>query len=113
MTQVPNRGDLVYLNFSPQSGHEQRGRRPAIVLSPKSFNDLTGFSVVCPITTQQKGYPFEVEIPYGLAINGVILTDQVKSLDWRSRGLNIEGQAPEETIIECLNLISTFLLIEE
>jgi mRNA interferase MazF len=103
------RGDLVYVNFNPQAGHEQAGTRPGIVLSPKAFNQVTGFAVVCPITRQQKGYPFEVALPSGLAIEGVILTDQVKSLDWRARHFQIKGQAPNEVVTDCLELIHTFL----
>ena len=105
---IPDKGDLVYLNFSPQSGHEQAGYRPALVLSPKLFNQDT-FVVVCPITSQEKGYPFEVKIPNGLDVNGVILTDQPRSLDWRSRGLKIVDKAPSATVEECMGLISTFL----
>ena len=107
--KTPNRGDLVYVNFNPQSGHEQAGTRPAIVLSPESFNRVTGFAVVCPITRQQKQYPFEVALPSGLAIEGVILTDQVKSLDWKAREFNIKGNAPDKVVNECLELIHTFL----
>lgn len=106
---APERGDLVYVNFTPQSGHEQAGTRPGIVLSPKAFNQVTGFAVVCPITRQQKGYPFEVALPSGLAIEGVILTDQVKSLDWRARRFQVKGQAASEVVTECLDLIHTFL----
>lgn len=107
--QIPARGDLVYVNFTPQSGHEQAGTRPGIVLSPKDFNQATGFAVVCPITRQAKGYPFEVALPDGLAIEGVVLTDQVKSLDWHSRQFNVKGQAPQEVVTDCLDLIHTFL----
>jgi mRNA interferase MazF len=106
---VPDRGDLVYLDFDPQLGHEQAGTRPGIVLSPKLFNQNTGFAVVCPITRQQKGYPFEIALPSGMAIEGVILTDQVKSLDWRARRFKIKGQAPQEVITDCLDIIHTFL----
>lgn len=106
---APGRGDLVFISFSPQSGHEQAGNRPAIVLSPKSFNQATGFAVFCPITSKQKGYPFEVKLPDDLLIHGVILTDQVKSLDWKSRNIKIVGQAPNESVQDCLDLISTFL----
>ncbi|MCC3358958.1 type II toxin-antitoxin system PemK/MazF family toxin [Bacillus sp. REN16] len=106
---IPERGDLVYVNFNPQAGHEQAGTRPAIVLSPQTFNKVTGFAVVCPITRQQKGYPFEIALPSGLAIEGVILTDQVKSLDWRARCFNIKGQAPQDVVTDCLDIIHTFL----
>lgn len=107
--QAPDRGDLVYVNFDPQSGHEQAGSRPGIVLSPKAFNDATGFAVVCPITRQVKGYPFEVLLPKGLVFEGVILTDQVKSLDWMARRFQIKGKAPKEVISDCFDLIHTFL----
>ena len=82
---VPNRGDVVWIDFNPQTGHEQAGRRPAIVLSPSAYNGKVGLAILCPITNQAKGYPFEVPIPTGLAVKGVILADQVKSLDWQSR----------------------------
>ncbi|MBC1261137.1 endoribonuclease MazF [Synechococcus sp. BSF8S] len=82
---VPDRGDLVWLEFSPQVGSEQRGRRPALVLSPKTYNGKVGLALFCPVTSKIKGYPFEVQIPDGAAVNGVVLSDQVKSLDWRSR----------------------------
>ncbi|MFC4766672.1 type II toxin-antitoxin system PemK/MazF family toxin [Effusibacillus consociatus] len=109
MTQVPDRGDLVYINFNPQSGHEQAGRRPGIVLSPKEFNEVTQFAVICPITQTVKGWPFEVELPEGLAIQGAILTDQVKSLDWKSRRIQIKDHVPPEIVTDCLYKIHTFL----
>lgn len=107
--QVPDRGDLVTINFNPQTGHEQAGRRPAIVLSPKAFNSVTKFAVVCPITSKKKGYPFEVELPDGLPIHGVILTDQFKSLDWQARRLEIKGHASDEIVAVCLDYIQTIL----
>lgn len=82
---IPDRGDLVELFFSPQQGHEQSGKRPALVLSPAEYNGKTSLCIACPITTKEKGYPFEVAIPDGQKIRGVILADQVKSLDWRCR----------------------------
>jgi mRNA interferase MazF len=106
---TPDRGDLVYAQFNPQAGHEQAGHRPGIVLSPKTFNAATGFAVICPITSQVKGYPFEVALPSGLAISGVILTDQVKSLDWRARNFQFKDRAPQEVVDDCLTLIHTFL----
>ena len=106
--EVPDKGDLIYLNFSPQSGHEQSGHRPAIVLSPKLFNQNT-FLIACPITNQEKGYPFEVKIPSGLKVKGVILTDQIRSVEWRSRNVKIVDQAPAETTDEWLKKIATFL----
>ncbi len=94
---IPERGDLIWLTFYPQTGHEQAGRRPAIVLSPKGYNDKTSLSLVCPITSQVKGYPFEISIPPGVPIQGVILSDQLRSLDWRSRQAEWAGSLPEET----------------
>ena len=84
---VPDRGDLVWLEFTPQAGSEQRGRRPALVLSPKSYNGKVGLALFCPLTSKVKGYPFEVELPDGYAVSGVVLSDQLKSLDWRSRNV--------------------------
>ena len=82
---VPDRGDLVWLEFTPQAGSEQRGRRPALVLSPKIYNGKVGLALFCPVTSKIKGYPFEVELPDGTAVSGFVLSDQLKSLDWRSR----------------------------
>lgn len=79
---VPERGDLVWLAFHPQAGHEQTGRRPAVTLTPRAYNQRTGLAIFCPITSQIKGYPFEVPLPDGLPIKGVILADQAKCLDW-------------------------------
>ena len=78
---VPARGDAIWLTFTPQAGHEQAGRRPALVLSPASYNGKVGLAILCPITSQTKGYPFEVATPAGSRVSGVILADQVKSLD--------------------------------
>lgn len=94
---IPARGDLVWLDFDPQAGREQAGRRPAIVLSDTEFNELTGFAVVCPITNQVKDYPFEVLIPEGLPFTGVVLTDQFKSLDVRKRKVKIVGHVAVES----------------
>jgi mRNA interferase MazF len=82
---VPDRGDLVWLEFTPQAGSEQRGRRPALVISPKAYNGKVGLALFCPITSKIKGYPFEVLLPDGYSVGGVILSDQLKSLDWRTR----------------------------
>ncbi len=91
---TPRAGDLVWLNFTPQAGREQAGRRPAIVLSPAAYNAKSGLAIVCPITGQEKGYPFEVVLPRGLSISGVILADHVKSLDWRERQAEKAGVVP-------------------
>ena len=82
---VPERGDVVWITLDPQARHEQSGRRPALILSPKTYNGKVGLAILCPITRQVKGYPFEVPIPDGQAVAGAILADQVKSLDWRAR----------------------------
>ena len=91
---APEAGDIVWLNFTPQAGREQTGKRPALVLSPRSYNEKVGLMVACPITSKSKGYPFEVAMPGGLPIAGVILSDQVKSLDWKTRGASVAGQVP-------------------
>jgi mRNA interferase MazF len=83
---IPNRGDIVWLDFTPQSGHEQRGRRPALVVSKKEYNQKIGLALFCPITSKEKGYPFEVRIA-GKKITGCVLSDQVKSLDWTVRNV--------------------------
>lgn len=106
---APARGDLVYFNFHPQVGHEQAGRRPGIVLSPKSFNEVTGVVSICPITNTVRGWGYEVRLPDGLAVEGVILTDQLKNLDWKARNLEVKGQVPEEIVQDCLAKIHTFL----
>ena len=81
---IPGRGDIIYLNFNPQAGHEQAGKRPAIVLSPKEYNKKTNLLIACPITSRIKGYPFEVPLNNSTT-KGVVLSDQVKSLDWKVR----------------------------
>ena len=85
ISRVPDRGDVVWVSLNPQAGHEQAGGRPTIVLSPAAYNGRVGLALLCPVTTQAKGYPFEVTIPDGLAVTGVVLADQVKSLDWQAR----------------------------
>jgi mRNA interferase MazF len=91
---VPDAGDVVWVDFTPQAGHEQAGRRPAIVLSPKLYNEKAGLAVLCPITSHAKGYPFEVAMPSALAVRGVILADRLKSLDWRQRQVQRFGKLP-------------------
>lgn len=94
----PRRGDIVWLHFSPQAGYEQAGRRPALVLSPESYNRKVGLALFCPITSHVKGYPFEVEVPPGLDVAGVVLSDQVKSLDWKARDIRYGGPMPVEVL---------------
>ena len=106
---VPERGDVVWLDFDPQRGHEQAGRRPALVLSPRKYNDIVGLAIVCPITGQKKGYPFEVDIPDGHNVAGVILADQVKSLDWRARNGQKRGSLPPQIVGRTLYLLGELL----
>jgi len=106
---VPKRGDVVWISLNPQAGHEQSGRRPAVVLSPQPYNDKVGLALLCPITSQIKGYPFEVLIPSGLSIAGAILADQVKSLDWRTRKAELICAVPPRTISEALQKINLLL----
>ena len=96
---VPDQGDIVWLEFDPQSGHEQKGRRPALVLSPISYNQKVGLMVCCPITTKSKGYPFEVEVNTK-EVTGVVLADQVKSLDWRARKAQPAGTVTARNLAE-------------
>jgi mRNA interferase MazF len=109
MAYIPERGDVVWITLNPQAGHEQSGRRPAVVLSPAAYNGKVDLAILCPITRQIKGYPFEVRIPSGLAISGVILADQVKSLDWRVREAEPAGKLPSATVAEVLQKLNTLL----
>ena len=108
-TYVPQCGDVVRITLNPQAGHEQAGRRPAVVLSPQSYNGKTGLAILCPITNQIKGYPLEVLIPAGLSVAGAILSDQVKSLDWRARNAELVCTLPTDTISEVLQKLVTLL----
>jgi mRNA interferase MazF len=106
---VPDRGDLVWLSFDPQAGHEQAGRRPALVLSPQAYNSKVGLALCCPITSAQKGYPFEVVLPEQSRISGVVLADQVKSLDWRIRKAEVVSRLGPELVQEVLSKIEALL----
>ena len=106
---IPQCGDVVWIALNPQAGHEQAGRRPAVVLSPRSYNGKTGLAILCPVTSQIKGYPFEVVLPAGLPVAGAILSDQVKSLDWRARTAELICTLPVETISEVLQKLSALL----
>ena len=108
-TYVPQGGDVVWITLNPQAGHEQAGRRPAVVLSTRNYNQKTSLAILCPITNQIKGYPFEVIIPPGLPIEGAILSDQVKSLDWRARHAELICILPDGTISEVLQKLGTLL----
>src|SRR5512138_2748963 len=108
---IPDRGDLIWISFDPQAGHEQAGHRPAVVLSPKAYNGKVGLALLCPITSQAKGYPYEVVIPPGLAISGVVLSDQVKNLDWQVRQSKFIAKLPDQVIAEILQKLATLLSV--
>ena len=99
---VPDAGDLIWLTFESQAGHEQAGRRPALVLSPKPYNQKAGLAIVCPVTSQIKGYPFEVAVPAGCGVKGVILADHVKSVDWKARQAERIGRVTPLALNEVL-----------
>ncbi len=105
----PERGHLVWLSLDPQSGHEQAGRPPALVLSPASYNGPVGLALVCPETGRAKGYPFEVPLPSGLPVSGVVLADHVKCLDWRTRRAEYIGEAPEGVVAEVVRRLGLLL----
>jgi mRNA interferase MazF len=105
----PKRGDVVWLSFVPQAGHEQSGHRPAVTLSPEAYNRKTGLALFCPITSHVKDYPFEVSLPAGSKISGVILSDQVKSLDWRARGARFCCRVSDASVSEVLDKLGVLL----
>ena len=110
---VPERGDVVWLAFTPQAGREQAGRRPAVVLTPARYNNRAGLAICCPITSQAKGYPFEVALPAGLPVSGVILADQVKSLEWRSRRATLVARLPEVVLKDLLLKLDALLALPD
>jgi mRNA interferase MazF len=106
---VPERGDLVWLTMNPQAGREQSGRRPAVVLSPAAYNGKVGLLIACPVTSRVKGYPFEVALPLTAGVEGVVLADQVKSLDWRKRKAERISRLPGEVVAEILGKLGTLI----
>jgi mRNA interferase MazF len=106
---VPDRGDVVWISMNPQAGHEQAGRRPALILSPGTYNRKVGLALVCPITSQVKGYPFEVAMPEGIPVRGVALADQVKSLDWRARKIARFSRVSSEVVVQVVRRLVTLL----
>ena len=106
---VPARGQAVWLTFDPQAGHEQSGRRPAVVLSPQEYNRRTGLAILCPVTSQIKEYPFEVVLPEGTVLRGAVLADQVRSLDWRARKAKLICDLEPATVDEILGKLETLL----
>lgn len=109
MAYVPERGDVVWISFNSQAGHEQAGRRPAVVISPQAYNRKVGLALLCPVTTQVKGYPFEVAIPDDLPVSGVILSDQVKSLDWKVRKAEKACSIPDEVMTKVLKRVKALI----
>ncbi len=107
--EPPERGDLVWLDFDPQAGHEQAGHRPAIVLSRELYNRKAGLALVCPVTSHAKGYPMEVALPQGLKVRGVILADQLRTVDWRARHASPIGRAPEGVVLDVLAKVLALL----
>ena len=112
MSYVPDRGHIVWLSFSPHAGHEQAGRRPGLVLSPKPYNGKAGLLLACPITSQIKGYPFEITLPDGLPVSGAALVDQTKSLDWQVRDASFICIIPPSVLGEALGKLIALLSIE-
>ena len=110
---VPSRGDLIWLTFNPQAGHEQAGRRPAVVVSPKLYNERTGLALFCPVTIKAKGYPFEVQLPKNCTIQGVILSDQVKSLYWIARRAELVCETSPETMQELIDKLKTLIVMSD
>lgn len=110
MSYTPDRGDIVWIQMNPQAGREQSGHRPAFIVSPKAYNGKVGLALMCPITSKRKGYPFEVQVD-GHVTKGVVLSDQIKSLDWRARGARFEERANDATIAEVSSKIETLIKV--
>jgi mRNA interferase MazF len=106
---IPKQGDIIWINFTPQIGREQAGRRPALVISLLKYNRQVRLALVCPITTKVKGYPFEVPISDGLAVSGIVLADQVNSFDWQERKAEFACKAPDEVTVEVISLLRTLI----
>jgi mRNA interferase MazF len=109
--ECPDAGDFIWIDFDPTRGHEQKGRRPAIVLSPRSYNERAGFCAACPITGHPKSYPFEVPIPSGHGATGVVLADQIRSLSWTERNVSLIGRAPPDLLDDVREKIAALIEI--
>jgi mRNA interferase MazF len=109
VSDAPDRGDVAWISLDPQAGHEQAGRRPVLVLSPRKYNEATGLFIACPLTTQAKGYPFEVTLPPGTSVAGVVLSDHVKSLDWRARQAERITTLPPEFVDFVASVVATII----
>jgi mRNA interferase MazF len=110
---VPARGDVVWLTFDPQAGHEQAGRRPALVISPASYNGTVGLGIFCPLTKQPKGYAWEVVVPKGYKVTGAVLSDQVKSCDWKARNAEFICHLPDGVVEDVLQKLAPLLEPDE
>jgi mRNA interferase MazF len=110
---IPDRGDIVWLDFNPQTGREQSGRRPALTISPKAYNEKLGLAIFCPITSNIKGYPFEVKIPARLKIKGVILADHVKNLDWKIRKAKYICKLPSNNLLDVMEKLNILIGIDD
>jgi mRNA interferase MazF len=110
---IPERGDAIWLDFDPQTGREQAGRRPALVLSPAAYNRKSGLALVCPITSHAKGYPFESTVPEGLLIRGVVLSDQIRCLDWQKRQAKRIARVPEILLQDVTAKLAALLALDE
>lgn len=109
--EAPDRGDIVWVDFDPQAGREQWGRRPALIVSPGSYNQKVGLVLLCPITSRRKGYPFETPLPRGLKVAGVVLSDQIKSMDWRARRAEFCCKAPTVTVLDVIGKAQSLLAV--
>lgn len=109
---IPEQGDAVWVKFNPQAGHEQAGIRPALILSPAVYNSKTSLALMCPITSKIKGYPFEVILPNSLKITGAILSDQIKSLDWKARKTKFITRVPLDIMNEVVARIKTLIFVQ-
>jgi mRNA interferase MazF len=110
---VPDRGEIIWISFDPKAGHEQGGRRPAVVISPRSYNRPSGLALLCPITNRVKGYPFEVALPAGAPVTGVVLADQLRNLDWRSRKAELIGILPAEILGEIIERLRPLIALDD
>ena len=110
---IPDRGDAIWLDFDPQTGREQAGRRPALVLSPAAYNRKSGLALTCPITSQSKGYPFESAVPQILPIRGVVLSDQIRCLDWQKRQAKRIVRVPETLLQDVTAKLAALLGLDE
>jgi len=109
MAYVPDRTDVVWISLRPQIGREQAGRRPALIMSSSDYNGRVGLCVLCPITNKQKGYAYEVLIPFGLSVTGVVMADQVKSVDWQGRDIEYIDRMPPAVVTEVFEFVVSLI----